>query len=178
MLTNQIKKSIQAQAIKHLRSKSSGVASGMNKGYSALNTGFRASVVLNKPQAVDNFVNGTSAVYVDYVYEQWKANPASVHASWRAYFDGIENNSAEPFQAPPTLGQQNRDTLSVQEIMNVLSERNSGGVASIDATSKQQAQKDAFKVNQLIRGFAVHGHYKADLDPLKMSEALDEVVIN
>lgn len=104
MLTNQIKKTIQTQAMKQLRSKSSGVASGLNKGYSNLATGFRASVVLNKPSTVDNFVNGTSAVYVDYVYEQWKANPTSVHASWRAYFDGIENNSAEPFQAPPTLG--------------------------------------------------------------------------
>jgi 2-oxoglutarate dehydrogenase E1 component len=38
----------------------------------------------------DNFANGTSAVYVDMLYDQWKENPNSVHASWRSYFDNVE----------------------------------------------------------------------------------------
>ena len=52
----------------------------------------------------DNFVNGTSAVYVDQMYDMWREDPQSVNASWRAYFSNVENDSAEPFQAPPTLG--------------------------------------------------------------------------
>ena len=48
------------------------------KGY-----GFRQSYVLNKPMgSLDNFANGTSAVYVDQLYEEWKENPNSVNASW------------------------------------------------------------------------------------------------
>ncbi len=67
---------------------------------------FRASLAMRKPQSTtDNFVNGTSAVYVDYMYEQWKADPSTVHASWRAYFDNVENDVEEPFQAPPTASE-------------------------------------------------------------------------
>lgn len=101
MLSNHLAKA----AIKNLRSKSSG---GMVSSFktSLANTNRHAAYGAFSSQAVtDNFVNGTSAVYVDYVYEQWKANPNSVHASWKAYFEGIEKGSPEPFQAPPTLGQ-------------------------------------------------------------------------
>jgi 2-oxoglutarate dehydrogenase complex dehydrogenase (E1) component-like enzyme len=31
---------------------------------------------------IDNFANGTSAVYVDQLYEEWKENPNNVNASW------------------------------------------------------------------------------------------------
>ena len=67
---------------------------------------FRSSFALHKPMGAqqDNFVNGTSAVYVDGLYEQWKEDPSSVHVSWAAYFNNIEGEAAEPFQAPPTLG--------------------------------------------------------------------------
>ena len=53
----------------------------------------------------DNFANGTSAVYVDQMYEMWKEDPNSVHASWRAYFSGVDSNVEEPYQPPPSLGQ-------------------------------------------------------------------------
>ena len=63
--------------------------------------------------------------------------------------------------------------------MNAIGEKGSGGqVQSIDATSKKQAMQDAFQVNQLIRGFTNNGHYGADLDPLRLEEALKEVANN
>jgi len=43
------------------------------------------------------------------MYDEWKTNPESVHASWRAYFNGIESGAEEPYQAPPNIG---RDTSS------------------------------------------------------------------
>lgn len=107
MLSNHFKKGIQT-ATKNMRSKSGGaVLSNFQKSMASINKigGFRASAAMSKPQQVtDNFANGTSAVYVDYLYDQWKTNPGSVHASWRAYFEGIETEAAEPYQAPPTLG--------------------------------------------------------------------------
>jgi 2-oxoglutarate dehydrogenase E1 component len=96
--------------------------SNLTKGMTSINRygAFRASLAMSKPQAADNFANGTSAVYVDHLYEQWKADPATVHGSWRAYFEGVEQDAAEPYQAPPTLGQQGRQTLTVAEIMGAL----------------------------------------------------------
>ena len=50
----------------------------------------------------DNFLSGANANYIDYMYAQWQQDPASVHASWNAYFSG----DGESFSTPPTLGQQ------------------------------------------------------------------------
>ena len=75
MLNNHIFKSISSAAIKNVRSKSSGTTgSMMKKGFGSFTRpgAFRASLAMHKPEAVDNFVNGTSAVYVDYVFEQWQ----------------------------------------------------------------------------------------------------------
>lgn len=45
--------------------------------------GFRATLGLKKPMAAqDNFINGSNAVYVDSMYEQWLEDPTSVHSSW------------------------------------------------------------------------------------------------
>jgi 2-oxoglutarate dehydrogenase complex dehydrogenase (E1) component-like enzyme len=51
--------------------------------------GFKPSFNLVKPQ-LDNFANGTSAVYIDMMYDQWKQDPNSVHSSWKAYFNNID----------------------------------------------------------------------------------------
>ena len=40
------------------------------------------------------------------MYEAWRQDPSSVHASWNAYFKNIENDNIPPskaFQAPPTI---------------------------------------------------------------------------
>ena len=66
----------------------------------------------------DNFVNGTSAVYVDQQYDHWKQDPNSVHASWRAYFENIEGEAKEPYQAPPSLGKSQEN--SIAEILAAL----------------------------------------------------------
>ena len=45
---------------------------------------FKQTQAMLKPMSgqTESFLNGTSAVYVDYAYEQWKTDPTSVHASW------------------------------------------------------------------------------------------------
>ena len=70
--------------------------------------------------AQDNFVNGTSVVYVDQLYEQWREDPNSVHASWRAYFNNVEGEAAEPYTQPPTLGQSDKSTISIDSILSAL----------------------------------------------------------
>jgi 2-oxoglutarate dehydrogenase E1 component len=46
-------------------------------------------------------MSGSNANYIEAMHEQWQKNPASVHASWQAYFSG------KNFEAPPTLGKSN-----------------------------------------------------------------------
>lgn len=36
------------------------------------------------------FLNGSSGIYVEQMYESWRRDPSSVHASWAAYFSNVE----------------------------------------------------------------------------------------
>jgi 2-oxoglutarate dehydrogenase E1 component len=57
------------------------------------------------PSPNDPFANGTNAYYAEEMYRHWKQDPKSVHASWHAYFSGMEYGlpSAKAFQPPPGL---------------------------------------------------------------------------
>lgn len=55
-----------------------------------------------------SMINGSSIVYVEQMFGQWKKDPESVHPSWNAYFRNLENgySPANSYTAPPTLGNQ------------------------------------------------------------------------
>ena len=36
------------------------------------------------------FMNGTSAIYIEEMYESWKADPNSVHKSWHTFFSNVD----------------------------------------------------------------------------------------
>lgn len=57
------------------------------------------------PSPNDAFANGTNAYYAEQMYRHWKQDPESVHASWAAYFSGMDGGlpSAKAFQPPPNL---------------------------------------------------------------------------
>ena len=57
------------------------------------------------PSPNDPFANGTNAYYAEEMYRHWRQDPHSVHASWAAYFSGMERGlpSAKAFQPPPSL---------------------------------------------------------------------------
>ena len=44
----------------------------------------------NMATLTESFLNGTSAEYVEQMYQAWLQNPASVHVSWQAYFNQVE----------------------------------------------------------------------------------------
>jgi 2-oxoglutarate dehydrogenase complex dehydrogenase (E1) component-like enzyme len=83
--------------------------------------GFKQSQILNKPMgALDNFANGTSAVYVDQMYEDWLQDPNSVNTSWQAYFNNIEDGAETPYEAPPSLGQNTSGNVNIEAIIAAL----------------------------------------------------------
>ena len=63
------------------------------------------------PSPNDPFANGTNTHYAEEMYRHWKKDPTSVHASWNAYFSGLEKglgpNAFQPvprFLPTPTDG--------------------------------------------------------------------------
>jgi hypothetical protein len=53
----------------------------------------------------ETFADGTSGAYVEDMYQAWKRDANSVHASWASYFRSVDAGRApgEAFTAPPTL---------------------------------------------------------------------------
>eukprot|EP00052_Salpingoeca_macrocollata_P008126 m.64629 g.64629 ORF g.64629 m.64629 type:complete len:978 (+) comp16441_c0_seq1:1467-4400(+) len=92
------------------------------------------------------FVTGTSSAYIESLYEQWKADPKSVHGSWAAFFNLDDNGASEPYVRPSTLGAP----LSALQ-----------GLSGVD-----QVLQEHVRVNRLIRNFQTRGHRLANLDPL------------
>ena len=58
----------------------------------------------------DNFLNGTSAFYVEQMFQQWKNDKNSVHASWNQYFTNIEKglDHSVAFQSNPEISGSNK----------------------------------------------------------------------
>jgi len=56
----------------------------VNTQYAAM---FTRSKSMNKSSLnQESFLSGTSSVYAEQMYDQWRKDPQSVHASWRIYF--------------------------------------------------------------------------------------------
>ncbi|KAG4305967.1 hypothetical protein PORY_000877 [Pneumocystis oryctolagi] len=103
----------------------------------------------------DSFLHGTSANYVDAMYDAWKKNPNDVHISWQIYFRNMTNKNISPtkaFQLPPTLVSE-----SISDISPFFAE--TGTYNSSDII-------DHLKVQLLVRAYQVRGHLCADIDPL------------
>ncbi|QSL66998.1 hypothetical protein MERGE_001385 [Pneumocystis wakefieldiae] len=101
----------------------------------------------------DSFLHGTSANYIDAMYEIWKKNPEDVHVSWQIYFKNMSNKNVKPifaFQPPTTI-----IPASIGEIPTLPTEMD-------DSASIIQH----LKVQLLVRAYQVRGHLCADIDPL------------
>ncbi|WFD29760.1 oxoglutarate dehydrogenase (succinyl-transferring) [Malassezia sp. CBS 17886] len=109
-----------------------------------------------KPAAADSFANSTNAYYAEEMHRRWKEDPSSVHASWDAYFNGIEHGlpSEDAFTPPPS-------TI----IMS--------GTTPLDqpASKSEHPASDYLKLQLLVRAYQVQGHTLAKLDPLRIAEA-------
>jgi 2-oxoglutarate dehydrogenase E1 component len=62
-----------------------------------------AATLSSRPPLSDPFANGTNAYYAEEMYRYWRQDPSSVHASWNAYFTGVDKGllSSHAFQPPP-----------------------------------------------------------------------------
>ncbi|CAA20299.1 2-oxoglutarate dehydrogenase, mitochondrial [Schizosaccharomyces pombe] len=107
-------------------------------------------------QPTDDFLTGGAADYVDEMYDAWKKDPNSVHASWQAYFKNVQERGVSPskaFQAPPLLDYADSYTALDSSLIN------GNNYADIDVGIYM-------KVQLLVRAYQSRGHHLAKLDPL------------
>lgn len=122
----------------------------------------KSSVSLQTPVPMqklgESFIDGTSAYYVEQMYEAYKKDPNSVHVSWKAYFDAVEKGvpPGEAHKLPPNVGGGVSYTPLVASVP-------SSPVASSGATEQT-------RVINLVRAYQKVGHLSANLDPLKMED--------
>jgi 2-oxoglutarate dehydrogenase E1 component len=120
-----------------------------------------ASVPLR--QLSETFINGTSANYVEEMWEAWRNDPKSVHVSWATYFKNVAAGAApgEGWAMPPTIG-------SASYYPGPSSVPSTAAASS--PVASEAALADHMKLMLLIRAYQVRGHVLAKLDPLEITK--------
>ncbi|RNF10792.1 2-oxoglutarate dehydrogenase E1 component, mitochondrial precursor [Trypanosoma conorhini] len=94
----------------------------------------------------DNFFSGASAMYLETLYQSWKADRSSVDPSWDAVFGARE--------------MQSYDTPILSSAIRVLP------TTLEDPVAVQQSLKDCGRLTWMIQAFEDRGHLLASTDPL------------
>lgn len=89
---------------------------------------------------MDNFLDGTSSVYLEELQRQWESDPSSVDKSWDTFF---RNFTGKPSSESPLLTHTGISGQTIQESMRLL---------------------------LLVRAYQVNGHMKANVDPLGLDK--------
>lgn len=102
-----------------------------------------------------------NAPYIESLYEQFLADPASVEPKWRDYFAGLINSGGKSGGAPDVAHSPIRDALAKRAYSIAASAAApAAGPVSSDAAAKQGA------VSRLVQVYSNRGHLVADIDPL------------
>ncbi|MBB4631208.1 2-oxoglutarate dehydrogenase E1 component [Sphingosinicella soli] len=122
-------------------------------------------------------LEGVSASFVENLYRQYSANPASVDAEWQRHFAGLESAASGPSWQrkgwPDTTTDDLTAALDPTQMTPDAKIPAKKGVAAAAAPSAEeikQAADDAIRAMTLIRTYRVRGHLAAQLDPLGLAE--------
>ena len=146
---------------------------------------------LNQVFAETSFLYGSNASFIEDLHEKWAADPASVSAEWRAFFDQLRDN-AESVKASGAAGSWGRPvTTEPTEATGVFDGRwpapkpdpkkpaaaaaapaaAPAADAAVLAEAVRTAAHDSIRALMLIRSYRVRGHLQANLDPLGIEQA-------
>lgn len=115
----------------------------------------------------EQFLNGTSASYIEDMYNAWLADPKSVNVSWDTFFKNC-NAGAPPgsaYQAPPTLASPGKNEVLLSSILPAMT-----NTAAIGGTYSEKMIDDHLAVQAIIRSYQIRGHHIARLDPLNLNK--------
>ena len=120
-------------------------------------------------------IEGVSPSFVESLYRQFAANPASVAPEWQRWFDGLEESVSGPSWQNKTWPPQTTDSLTAaldptQMAVEAKAQAAKPGKAAVSAADIASAAADSIRAMMLIRTYRVRGHLAANLDPLGLSK--------
>ena len=106
----------------------------------------------------NTFLFGGNAPYVEEMYENYLANPASIPESWREYFDAL--------QYVPAVDGTNAKDVPHLPVINAFADRaKQGGTKVVMASTDSEMGRKRTAAQQLIAAYRNVGQRWADLDP-------------
>eukprot|EP00102_Acyrthosiphon_pisum_P021108 XP_016658318.1 PREDICTED: 2-oxoglutarate dehydrogenase, mitochondrial isoform X5 [Acyrthosiphon pisum] len=115
----------------------------------------------------EQFLNGTSASYIEDMYNAWLADPKSVNVSWDTFFKNCDAG-AQPgaaYQAPPSLAPPGKNEVLLSSLLPGIQ-----NTTAIGGTFSEKMIDDHLAVQAIIRSYQIRGHHIARLDPLNLSK--------
>ena len=112
-----------------------------------------------KDQYESTPLQGANATYVEWLYEQFLAEPGSVPVEWRQYFSSLGGGGAEIPHRP-----------IVQAVGRRLQSGAAPAASAAPARTDAAASEKQAAVSRLIQVYSLRGHQIADLDPLGLWE--------
>lgn len=101
-------------------------------------------------------LSGSSAMYIESLYGQWKSSPSSLGPEWTKYFEAMEAGKSIP---PPAAGKALKAAAMDAKLASTAS-----GMSGVATTQKRGG------IQNLIQSYQKRGHEKANLDPLGSHE--------
>lgn len=124
------------------------------------------------------FLYGGNSTFVEELYAKYVANPDSVDASWKQFFEALGDEFSTPKQALSRPSWAPANTLIQLEDEGLLGAQGKavkaadraakGGASPADA---RNAALDTIRAAMLIRNYRIRGHLMANLDPLGIQAA-------
>ena len=134
--------------------------------------------IINQVLTETSFLYGGNAAFVEDLHARWAENPASVDASWQAFFasladrdEAIKAAAAKPSWTSNPTPSARPDWLSaldglwpaVEAKLGKTIEARQPAAAAADVRS---ATLDSLRAIMMIRNYRMRGHLRANLDPL------------
>jgi len=145
----------------------------------------------NAAFVLTSFLYGGNAPYIEDLYARYEADPKTVDAEWRAFFQSLKDdgrdvvkNAQGPSWGRPDWPPRERSDLIAaldgdwaeagQTIGGkVKAQAQSRGV-DLSSTDVERATRDSIRALMLIRAYRARGHFHANLDPLGLEAPKNE----
>ncbi|MDP2297580.1 MAG: 2-oxoglutarate dehydrogenase E1 component [Pseudolabrys sp.] len=149
----------------------------------------------NAAFARTSFLYGGNAAYIEDLYAKYEADPASVDAEWRTFFEALKDEKADVAKAaqgaswtkPNWPLRPSGDLVSAldgnwaeteKKIGEKISAKAQGKGVELSPTDVQQATRDSIHALMLIRAYRMRGHFHAKLDPLEIAVEPNETELD
>jgi 2-oxoglutarate dehydrogenase E1 component len=134
--------------------------------------------IINQVLTETSFLYGGNAAFVEDLHARWAENPASVDASWQAFFasladrdDAIRAAAAKPSWTSNPTPAARPDWLSALDglwpaVEAKLGKTIEARAPAAPAADVRAATLDSLRAIMMIRNYRMRGHLRANLDPL------------